>query len=891
MNRFRPLAWLLAASVFAAIIPVHAQRPTTPVTPGGGGGTPPVVTPPDGQTPGNNNRPGGGGIVTPPVSGATVPVSAPAAMLANETALARVMAQENATYQWEIIDGETAGAKFVGASTAAAVRFTATAAGSFTLIAAVTVNGATARGAVSVRSVDGAAAGKLTIPDTATVGATGLTASVPAADGHIYTWTLTGGGNITGGQRTNSITFAVGPQAGPRQIACSVAFSGVTVLLRSVLVVLGSGAQTNVAVTNGSGGGRFPAGSRIDVWADPPPAGQVFDRWTGDTTGLATPTAAHTVLTVPATAATITATYRAATAWSPVAITGFNAVAGGSPGVGLTYFIPANPVGLIVLLHDTGATASSWFTSVEGLTFARDAVATGFGVAALDSTNRAAGTWSAAAELSRNPDAANLVAALDRFIGAKLITAATPVFLVGEGDGGDMATRVADLLANAPAPRPVRGVVLYGATAPVATSITTGVPHFFAYAQNDEQLSAADFTRSQQSVDLLVGRGIAAGLMTNTISPVYAGRFRALGLVAPNFTAADSQVVVQALKNAGLLDANNYLRLEATTTEAAIQRAIPAAYAGVAPQILAQMAVCAATHEFFSDADSRVLAFFRNRATADTAGPTPARAVNLSVRAQVGVDPLFAGFVISGNAPKTVLVRAAGPALALLGVEGFLPFPRIELRRDDTLVRANDGWDAVPAAASAQLATAAANIGAFPFPPGSPDAAILATLEPGAYTALVTADRFTAGITLVEVYEVSRTGSRLVNLSARSYADTGANVLIAGMVVDGNSPRTLLVRAVGPGLTPLGVGDVLADPRQVIRDADGRIIAQNNDWSAGGNGPLLAAAAETVGAFPLTNGSKDAAQLIALAPGDYTIEVSGVNGTTGNALVEVYEVP
>ena len=144
------------------------------------------------------------------------------------------------------------------------------------------------------------------------------------------------------------------------------------------------------------------------------------------------------------------------------------------------------------------------------------------------------------------------------------------------------------------------------------------------------------------------------------------------------------------------------------------------------------------------------------------------------------------------------------------------------------------------------------------------------------------------GVSLVEVYEVGGAGgSRLVNLATRGNTGAGANQLVAGLYVAGNAPKQLLIRGVGPGLAGFGVAGALANPQlQVMQGATA--VAANDDWN---NDAAVGAASTAVGAFALAPASRDAALLVTLNPGAYTVVVSGVGNTSGVALVEVYEVP
>jgi hypothetical protein len=271
------------------------------------------------------------------------------------------------------------------------------------------------------------------------------------------------------------------------------------------------------------------------------------------------------------------------------------------------------------------------------------------------------------------------------------------------------------------------------------------------------------------------------------------------------------------------------------------------------------------------------------------------RLINLSSRVRIGSggNVLITGFVIGGTEAKQVLIRGIGPALAGLGVQGTLANPQLRLYRGSEVVAENDDWSAV--ADSAALAGAFLRLGAFALAPGSKDAALFVTLAPGAYTAHILTDG-AAGVALAEIYDASGNPNseyqRLINISSRGDVGTGENILIGGFIVTGNAPKKVLVRGIGPGLTAFGVAGALADPR--LRVFNGAaLVAENDNWSAApADTTATAQAARDTGAFGLTNGSKDAALILTLAPGAYTAQVSGADGTSpGVALIEVYEVP
>jgi large repetitive protein len=275
---------------------------------------------------------------------------------------------------------------------------------------------------------------------------------------------------------------------------------------------------------------------------------------------------------------------------------------------------------------------------------------------------------------------------------------------------------------------------------------------------------------------------------------------------------------------------------------------------------------------------------------------TPAeRLANVSTRALAGKgsETLIAGFVITGNSPRSVLIRAAGPALEAYKVAGFLADPVLLLYQGDKTIYQNDDWEKTPI--PQMIIDATQQAGAFPFPSGSKDAAMVMGLMPGLYTTHVTTkDGAAPGVALVEVYDLGESGAgqpRLVNLSARGQVGKKDDILIVGLVVTGSNPKRYLIRAVGPTLeTDFKLSGALQNPLLRLHKGN-TLVRQNDDWSAGGDAGDIAAAAAKVGAFALPLGSQDSAVLVYLEPGLYTAHVSGVNDTTGVALVEAYEVP
>ena len=264
-----------------------------------------------------------------------------------------------------------------------------------------------------------------------------------------------------------------------------------------------------------------------------------------------------------------------------------------------------------------------------------------------------------------------------------------------------------------------------------------------------------------------------------------------------------------------------------------------------------------------------------------------ARLVNLSVRATAGSgdQSLIVGFVIVGTGNKQILVRGIGPSLAQFGVGGALDDPTLSLFNSARArIGTNDNWGG-----AAALSRSFTQVGAFSLPTSSKDAALSMALPSGACSAQISGVGGATGVSLAEVYDADADASvsRFVNLSARNNVGSGDAVLVVGFVIDGTTSETLLIRGIGPSLAGFGVGGALPDPQLRLFNQQGKSINENDDW--GGAAQLVSAFGQT-GAFSLAAGSKDAALLVTLQPGVYTAQVSGVAGSTGIALIEVYEV-
>jgi hypothetical protein len=253
------------------------------------------------------------------------------------------------------------------------------------------------------------------------------------------------------------------------------------------------------------------------------------------------------------------------------------------------------------------------------------------------------------------------------------------------------------------------------------------------------------------------------------------------------------------------------------------------------------------------------------------------RMANVSTRAAVGTTQsvAIAGFIINGDSPKRVMVRALGPSLTPFGVAGALADPMLDLRDGrGNQIATNDNWRDSQEQAITDTGLAPGN---------DSESAIVATLSPGNFTAIVNGRDNTTGIGLLEVYELDST-SRLLNISTRGFVGGGDNMMIAGLILNGTDNGTICFRALGPSLAAFGVHGVIADPRLDLFNAQGTKIGANNNWK-----DSQQSAIQSAGLAP--GSDSESALLTNLAPGNYTAIVSGINGATGVALVEAYHLP
>ena len=266
-----------------------------------------------------------------------------------------------------------------------------------------------------------------------------------------------------------------------------------------------------------------------------------------------------------------------------------------------------------------------------------------------------------------------------------------------------------------------------------------------------------------------------------------------------------------------------------------------------------------------------------------TPTPTPpAQSLNVSTRLDVGTGDKVAigGIIITEGGAKRVLLRAIGPSLANFGITDPLSDPVLELHAGDgSLITSNDNWTDSPQMADIEATGLA--------PTNDLEPAIIATLDPGLYTAIVNGKDGGTGVGLVEAYDLDQSvASQLGNISTRGFVETGDNVMIGGFILgpDEAQNANVLMRAIGPSLTDFGVTDALADPVLELHDANGALLVDNNDWKESQQAEI-----EATGLQPTND--LESAILMTLAPGGYTAIVAGSGGSTGVALVEIYRLP
>jgi hypothetical protein len=250
--------------------------------------------------------------------------------------------------------------------------------------------------------------------------------------------------------------------------------------------------------------------------------------------------------------------------------------------------------------------------------------------------------------------------------------------------------------------------------------------------------------------------------------------------------------------------------------------------------------------------------------------------VNVSTRMHVGggEEVLIAGFIVTGQTPTEVVVRGLGPSLKNAGITNAAADPVLTLV-DSTgaKIAFNDDWDARnPAAIASGLA-----------PSNSAESLLITTLPAGAYTAVLET-KGQPSVALLELYQFSANpGSGVVNISARGRIGSGDDVMIAGFILTGNQPTRVVVRALGPSLSRLGIAQPLSNPELALHDGNGSLIFRNDDWRSEQASQLL-----SLGMAP--SSEEESAIVATLPAGNYSAVVQGVNGSEGVGVVEIYSV-
>jgi hypothetical protein len=235
---------------------------------------------------------------------------------------------------------------------------------------------------------------------------------------------------------------------------------------------------------------------------------------------------------------------------------------------------------------------------------------------------------------------------------------------------------------------------------------------------------------------------------------------------------------------------------------------------------------------------------------------------------------MIGGFVITGTKPKRVIIRGLGPSLAQAGIGGAMADPVLTLHNSKgTLIAWNDNWIS---RRSEVLATKVP-------PSNNREAAIVATLQPGNYTAVLQSKTAFPGVALFELYDLDAASSQLINISTRARVGFGQSVVIGGFIIGGDQPTKVLIRALGPSLAKHGVANALPDPVLELRGSNGSLIFTNDNWRSAQQQQIMAST------IPPTD-NRESAIIVTLKPGHYTAVVRGKGFATGIALVEIYNL-
>jgi hypothetical protein len=268
-----------------------------------------------------------------------------------------------------------------------------------------------------------------------------------------------------------------------------------------------------------------------------------------------------------------------------------------------------------------------------------------------------------------------------------------------------------------------------------------------------------------------------------------------------------------------------------------------------------------------------------------TPTPTPtapaSHLANISTRLKVGLNDnvLIGGFIIQGAQPKKLILRAIGPSLTAMGVASALVDPVLEVHNSaGAIVASNNNWNPGPQVQEIMESGVA--------PSSLGESALITTLSPGSYTAVVSGFGGGQGVALVEAYELDGNSTRMVNISTRGRVGVGDEAMIGGLIVQGSAAKNVIIRALGPSLGsgPNAVAGALTDPTLELYNGSGTLIGANDDWSTS------AQASDIVKTTVPPSNNLESAIVASLGPGNYTAVVRGANNRTGVGLVEVYDL-
>ena len=375
----------------------------------------------------------------------------------------------------------------------------------------------------------------------------------------------------------------------------------VTAMWADVRTILNTQAPQlpRLIVANGSGGGLIASGSALDAFAQAPSEARIFARWRGDAPMLADPRAWHAPLTTSTRASTLTAEFVSI----PAAL---DTNTGEINGSRYRQLIPANPRGLVFAFHGSGGSGDLPFTKSEAKVATRLLLSRGFGVVGLDSVNRVDRQWNPLFALS-NPDVINVQGIIERLRAAGTISASTPIYCEGTSNGGGFCSRISALLGFR-----AQSLMIADGIEPIMAQ--TPVPTIWTLGRFDPTLAPGYLERAAQSAAGLGARRILNELNIVEPSAVYPERFARID----GISVADSTALVASLRAAGFLDAAG--RVIRDPRGNALDAIIPAALRSKSGEIVAQMELATAAHEYYSDHAHRVVHFFEAQLAANYTG-------------------------------------------------------------------------------------------------------------------------------------------------------------------------------------------------------------------------------------------------------------------------------